>query len=474
VDVGEHFRTILRGWWRTIPLALVIAGLVYAVSNRRQPQYVSAAIIQVVTGATQVGQGSPQQTALVTDGYTALAHSTSVLADAIRRANLSITPATARSRLSTVEVNGLGMILIRTTGPTQLAAVGLAQGDVDALVATIKAQQSAAVAADIRKLVGERDQLQREIAATPANNPNRPLLLAQVQSTEGAIGTRASKPANQIAVLTGAIGNGRPVSPRPLRDALFTFMLTFIVASELWVLLAARADRFSQSDESEMMRELGLPVLARVPKGSEGETVEAIRALRTNLMFLAGAGRPRTVAVVSASPGAGKTSVSVQLAESAAALDEQVVLVDADLRKPAVHERTGVDRAPGLTAVLQGADIATALRRSRSGSSLRVLPSGAPVGDPSGVLGARAFRQVLEGLRSMRLVVVDTPPAELFADAIAIASQCDATIFVLDMKTSRKRAVRAAIESLRRGGANLVGVVVNRTSAPRGALEYAA
>jgi capsular exopolysaccharide synthesis family protein len=189
-------------------------------------------------------------------------------------------------------------------------------------------------------------------------------------------------------------------------------------------------------------------------------------------MFLEGAGKPRTLAIVSANPDAGKTFVAVHLAESAAALDEKIVLIDADLRKPAVHERLGLARAPGLSAVLQGADVNSVLRRNESSPFLRVLPSGAPVSDPSGLFGARAFRQVLDGLRAVRLVVVDTPPAEPYADAIAVASQCDATIFVLDMKTSRKRAVRATVESLERGGANIVGIVVNRATTSRRAAYY--
>jgi Mrp family chromosome partitioning ATPase len=103
-----------------------------------------------------------------------------------------------------------------------------------------------------------------------------------------------------------------------------------------------------------------------------------------------------------------------------------------------------------------------------------VLPTGSSSTDPSALLGARAFRSVLEQLRTMRLVVVDTPAVSMFADALAVASQCDATVFVLDMKTSRKRAVRAAIEALRRRGANVVGVVVNRAAVPRAALDAAA
>src|SRR5205085_371151 len=154
-------------------------------------------------------------------------------------------------------------------------------------------------------------------------------------------------------------------------DAEFAFIAAALIASELWVLRSNRADRFSSLDESEMTRDLGLPVLARVPSGKSGDTLESIRTLRTNLMFLSGAAKPRTVAVVSANPEAGKTFVAVQLAEAAAAVEDQVVFVDADLRRPSAHEQFGVRRAPGLTGVLQGADVAAALRRVRSGSALR-------------------------------------------------------------------------------------------------------
>ena len=120
--------------------------------------------------------------------------------------------------------------------------------------------------------------------------------------------------------------------------------------------------------------------------------------------------------------------------------------------------------------MLQGNDLATMLRKLPDTPFLRVLASGAPVQDASAVLGARPFRHVLDSLRAVRLVVVDTPPAAMFADAMAVASQCDATIFVLDVKTSRRRQVRQTLEALERAGANLVGVVVNRTASPRRSL----
>lgn len=211
----------------------------------------------------------------------------------------------------------------------------------------------------------------------------------------------------------------------------------------------------------------GLPLLATVPRGEGIEVAEAYRVLRTNLMVPEGAVKVRSVAIVSANPDAGTTFTAVHLADSASALEERVVLIDADLHTPTAHERVGVPRAPGLSSVLQGGDLTTALGTVPHNPYLRVLPSGAPVLDPSRVLGARSFRHVLDALRTVRLVIVDTPPTNRFADALAVASQCDATIFVLDAKTSRRRAVRQALEMLDRAGANLIGVVVNRASVPK-------
>ena len=247
------------------------------------------------------------------------------------------------------------------------------------------------------------------------------------------------------------------------------FLVALVVVSELTVLAHFTGDRFSGNEDSAEVASLtGLPILAKVPRGEGIEVVEAYRVLRTNLMVLEGAGKPRTVAIVSANQAAGKTFTAVHLADSASALEEKVVL---DRRRPPQAHRARARSAcpgrPGLSSVLQGGDLTTALTKVPDNAYLRVLPSGAPVLDASGVLGARSFRHVLDALRAVRLVIVDTPPTNLFADALAVASQCDATIFVLDVKTSRRRAVRQALEALDRAGANLIGVVINRARCRR-------
>ncbi|HEX2851419.1 MAG TPA: CpsD/CapB family tyrosine-protein kinase, partial [Acidimicrobiales bacterium] len=192
------------------------------------------------------------------------------------------------------------------------------------------------------------------------------------------------------------------------------------------------------------------------------DVIEGLRTLRTSLMLMSTAERLRTLAVVSVEPGAGKTFIALNLARETAALEVPVVLVDGDLRRPIVHERLGIQRVPGLADALTGASTIDACGRVIEGW-LRVVPAGREVADPAGLFGGRELRSLTEGMAGAELIVFDTPAGGLFADALAIASQCDATLLVIDAQSTRRRPVRHLIENLRQVGAQPIGVVLNRT-----------
>jgi capsular exopolysaccharide synthesis family protein len=473
VDVAEHVQTMLH-YWRRILLLTVLFALGVLVYNARQPKrYAATAHLMVTSGRESISEADTTDTNFIVQTYVALGESVPVVADAWKRSGLTIDYGTAARRLSVDQEPGTAFLKVKATGPSSADALALARGESQALAEAVRVGQYQTRFADAVALELTVEQFQKELNAIPPNDPRVAGLRVDIQKAVQAQFIGQTRPTNHIDFTWPATSSSSPIAPRPFHDALIAFLIGLVIIAEGSVVLRVVSDRFSATDDSEdILKVAGFPVLARIPTGSDAQTLEAFRILRTNLMFLEGAGKPRTIAIVSSNPDAGKTFVAVHLAESAAALDEKVVLIDADLRKPAVHERLGVARAPGLSAVLQGADVNSALRRNESSPFLRVLPSGAPVGDPSGLLGARGFRQVLDELRAVRLVVVDTPPGEPYADAIAVASQCDATIFVLDMTTSRKRSVRATVESLERGGANIIGIVVNRATVSRRAAYY--
>lgn len=467
MDLAGHFRIILQNWWRILVISLVIAVAVFAYSASQPNVYSAGSVLQVNVGSVNTGDSPLTVTTFYAQTYAELAKSPSVVSTAVKSTGLHLGLKQAQKLVSADAQTDLGFINVKARGSSPAAAAALSRGLSQSIIDTVGAQQQQALLNDLGPLEQQLSALQTQLASTPAGALHDDLS-GQIDALNSRIAQRRTAPTNSIFVLSGARPPTKPVSPKPLQDAFFGFLISLVAVSELTVLVHYVGDRFSRNEDSaEIVRFSGLPLLAKVPQGTGPEVVEAFRILRTNLMFLEGAGKPRTLAVVSANANVGKTFTSVHLARSAAGLDEKVVLVDADLRKPSIHQEMAVDRQPGLSDVLQGGDIASALRKGGDNPFLRVLPSGGAVQDPSGVLGARAFRHVLDALRAVRLVVVDTPPAELFADAMAVASQCDATVFVIDTRTSRRRAVRDTLEALERAGANLVGVVVNRAAAPR-------
>jgi capsular exopolysaccharide synthesis family protein len=474
MDLAAHFRVIAQNWLRILLISIGIAILVFAVSTVQSKKYQATELLQVSPGGdASNGQTLAQASAYLAQNFAQYADTPTVVRRAIKTSGLNLSLPEATSRISASQVGDLGFIEFKATGPNKVDAEKLARFGSSALIANTQGIQTSKQFADLLPIQSSRKQLQQQLVALPANSPDRQSIQGQIQALNDAEVAIRSRQADKLSIVSGAIASDSPISPKPLRDSILAFIVSLVVVAELTVLVHYTGDRFSRTeDTADVTRITGLPVLAKIPKGSGIELVEAFRVLRTNLMVLEGAGKPRTLAVVSSNQSAGKTFTAVHLAQSAAGLDEKVVIVDADLRKPSVHERLGVPRAPGLSAVLQGNDLATMLRKLPDTPFLRVLTSGAPVQDASAVLGARPFRHVLDSLRAVRLVVVDTPPAAMFADAMAVASQCDATIFVLDVKTSRRRQVRQTLEALERAGANLVGVVVNRTASPRRSSYY--
>ncbi|MEN9594004.1 MAG: hypothetical protein RLY23_487 [Actinomycetota bacterium] len=475
MDLAAHFRIIARAWKQILIAGVLVAVAMFFWSNRAERVYEATALLAVTPSDTGLGINADQATFLA-KSYALYAETPRVTAEAAKSSGLDITANDAASLISASAVGDLGFLEVYAAGPSVSDAEKLASAATVALIDAVRAQQTASLAQDIAPIQAQRVILQKQLSDLPAFDPQAASIQANIDALNQVEAERRAQPANRVNVAASAHAPSTPISPHPTRSAVVAFLLTCILVGELIVASRAIGDRIGRTgdDDADVARITGLPVLGRIPKGEGFETVEAFRVLRTNLMVLEAAGRPRTVAVVSNTQDAGKSFISINLAQSASALDDKVVLIDADLRRPTIHERLSVPRTPGLTSVLLGSDLSEALRKVAESPFLRVLSSGPPVEDPSAILGARAFRVVLDTLRAVRLVVVDTPPSGLFSDALAVASQCDATIFVLDLKNSKQQQVRQALEELQRAGANVVGVVVNRTEVVNRSAYYEA
>jgi capsular exopolysaccharide synthesis family protein len=476
VELSQHFRTIWRRRWRILVASVGIAVLVAFWSLSRPSVYRGSATVAVTSGRATAGESvTRDDTLFLTRTYAELAETRPVVTDAAVQSGLSLTHAEAVRRLAARAHDDVGFLTVSATGPSSREASELAAAGAQALIAAVAEQQRQALQEALAPIEEEVEEVGERLAALESGSADRAPLQARYAALVGSATERRLQPVDRLAVVSPARSDSDPVSPAPARDALLALLVALVVNSELTVVLAALSDRFSGEDpELEVTGVTGLPVLARIPARGEDTMLEAFRTLRTNLMFMDSLEQVRTVAVISVDPGAGKSFISTNLARAAATLDVPVVLIDADLRRPNVHYYLDLGLAPGLTELLTGqADLGWVLKRAPDHEGLHAITAGSPVTDASRIVGSQELSELLSRLDWAGLVVVDTPAAGMFADALAVASHCDATVVVIDLANSKRRAARRMVEQLGQVGAKPLGVVLNRSDpSPRNTYYY--
>lgn len=269
-----------------------------------------------------------------------------------------------------------------------------------------------------------------------------------------------------------SVPNG-PARPQPLLYTVAGFLISLALGAGL-ALLAEMLDRRIRSSE-ELEQLVGVPVLARIPlKGKDPELHEAFeesfRLLRTNLQFL-DRSQLRSLAVVSPSPSDGKSTIAFELAKAFAEADLRVILIEADMRRPSLGAVVGsrgggpTTRQAGLSDYLSRKSDLSSVLLPTNLPTLRFVSSGLLPPSPSRQFSAERTQKLLTDARQEAdLVIVDTPPLSIGAEASTIAASADGTLMVVDLKTSNKPKIRSVRVQLAVVGAELLGVVVNRVT----------
>jgi polysaccharide biosynthesis transport protein len=195
-------------------------------------------------------------------------------------------------------------------------------------------------------------------------------------------------------------------------------------------------------------------------------SAEAFRALRTSLLLSSPGAPPQVILVTSAMMQEGKTFTSLNLAVVLSQTGQKVLLVDSDMRRPAINKYLGLSTNRGLSACLAGTeDSAAMVMNIEEIPGLHVMPAGHMPPYPSEMLASEAMPQLVRGWREQfRYIVIDTPPVLAVTDAVVSARVADAIVLVArSEKTGRQSLVRAR-DLLKKVHANIAGVVVNDLS----------
>lgn len=257
-------------------------------------------------------------------------------------------------------------------------------------------------------------------------------------------------------------------------NLLVNMLLAAIVGLILALTTALGADFFDNRfrSEDDVRDRLGLPVLANVPQIDSTDwrvnqwvkplSVEAFYQLVASLRY--SSDKPsRSIAFVSPEQGDGKSTVAVNTAISMGLMRSRVLIVDADLRRPAVHEKLNVPNTCGLSDVLVGmARFEEAVQGTRH-TNVWVLTAGRPAPNPVGLLQSDAFKRLLTAA-SLRFdaIIIDTPALRSIVDGAVLARQADSAVMVVSAQRSDARSVQTALAKLfGLGPVKLLGVVLN-------------
>jgi capsular exopolysaccharide synthesis family protein len=187
---------------------------------------------------------------------------------------------------------------------------------------------------------------------------------------------------------------------------------------------------------------------------------EQYRIIRTRI--IQHSRQPRMILISSACSGDGKTVTAINLAGALSLkTDANVLLLDGDMRRAAVHAQLSLPRSPGLTDVLLGkATLETAVIRSEQFSNLFILPAGEPRTNPSDLLESPKWHSICEQARNQfRYLVVDSPPAAAVADYDLLQSSCDGVLMVARPDHTNLQDCLKAVSSAPKD--KLLGVVMN-------------
>ena len=309
---------------------------------------------------------------------------------------------------------------------------------------------------------------------TAAENDRRVLVdqLALFEQRIDQLQVDAALSAGNAQLVRTATTPIEPIKPTPLRTTTLAVLVGLLLGIGAAFLMDHLDDSVRNADD---LARLGSDValLGTIPNVSlrdnrplsvstpDDPAVESYRNLRTNVQFLGIERKVRLIQITSTRPGEGKTTTAANLAIVLSQAGSNVVLVDADLRKPDLHKMFAIDGSNGLTNNLAGDPMELTIQRIND--QLWVIVGGPVPPNPSELLSGRRMEAFADELaRRFDYVIIDSAPILAVSDAAALSRHVDGVLLVAQSKRVSRPQLRESLATLERAGAPVLGIVLTR------------
>lgn len=283
---------------------------------------------------------------------------------------------------------------------------------------------------------------------------------------------------NNVSIIDKALVPDKPSNDNVVRDSVLAIIIGFVFMSGIIFVVFYFDDTIRDTDQMES--ELGLPVIAKVFRDSNGidlivdkkpnaSASESIRTLRTNLQFASVDSDLRTLLVTSSLPSEGKSFISANLAISFAQAGKRTLLIDCDLRKGRQHKMFKVSGRKGLSNLLINdiSDYPKYIVQSKI-DNLYLLPRGVYPPNPSELLNSKKNQHLLTLLKQhFDIIILDGAPITGLSDSLILSSMVDKVLLVTSVNHTPKTEILNTKRDLENVGANIAGAVANNVSAKK-------
>lgn len=506
----REYALLVRKWlWLILLCTVVAAAAAYVVSKNSTPIYQASTKLLVNQSSSNQANLAYQDILMsqqLARTYANLLADRPVVEATAQRLGLptdqkSLTA--LQNSISVTPIRDTQLLEVKVEGPDPQLIALVANTLPEVFIAQNQQLQLGRVTGLKTSLENEIANVQEDIARTQANLANATddtqrqryeASLAQYRSTLSSLVNNYQQirlaevqATNNVVVVKPAVAPQTPIRPRTATNVLLAAVVGAMIAAGAAFLIEYLDDTIKSPDD--VARVSGLSTLGAIARlkdpgaqrqliawmSSKAPESEAYRTLRTNIQFSSVDKPIRTLVVTSSGPSEGKSTTAANLAIVMAQTGQKVVLVDADLRRPVLHKTFGIPNNIGITtALLAGDDVdLQAYLQPTEIDNLMLITSGPIPPNPSELLGSQRMKNVIERLAQLAdIVIFDTPPVLVVTDAAVLSRQSDGVLLIADAGGTREPALAHAVEELRKTGANILGVALNRLDSRSGGYYY--